>query len=281
MPTPLTKFWATEYWRTKVARTLNAEPSQARVPTEDVELAAPTLAEDTPTAGLSAASRFANAGVAMVGGSIASMPLTLVGTGIGVSALRNTTTRRELNNFQRQLAPVMGGEDVTYDSSSKGMPHYNPLTRTVVPGISSDKAILAHEYGHATGLGKNKAYRIANTGATMAGRLGGGFAPMVAAIDPDSTEARAMFAGLSQLPVLAEEARASWRARNALKQLGAWTPSARNKLLQAYSSYGINAVRLPLTTLAAGQLRRSLDEDSLEELRKAERAQARKNEQLA
>jgi hypothetical protein len=233
------KFWATTYMRIKTANA-RAEQEQER------ELPFGTKAPHT-IGGLVAAP-VAVTGLALANGAL--------GSGLSDS----TTTPQKLEDFRQKLIPVIRGQDVGYDRATNVEPHYNNMTHTVSIGDVKDKAILAHEYGHATGLAKNKLYRHGAMAARMASGLGN-IAPLVSAVSPDTTEAAALTAAALQAPVLFEEARASWRARNAMKQMGEWTPAARNKLLKAWGTYGTQAAVAPVVALAAGYTRRWLDRD--------------------
>jgi len=128
--------------------------------------------------------------------------------------------------------------------------------------------VLAHEYGHATGLAKHKAYRLGSLAAINLGRI---LAPVAGAYagyssDPDKTRLQAVGRGAAlgaagglaaNTPTLFEEGRASYRALRALRQSGVpWGDilKATGRVGSALGTYGFAGAALPAAFGAAAGL---------------------------
>jgi hypothetical protein len=190
-------------------------------------------------------------------------PALLLGTALasmipGIMFRRHLETAKqespeEYAAFKKRLLPVIGGDEaqLVADSTSKN-PHMNPWTKKVDDGGYRYKDVLAHEYGHATGLGGNAPYRSLSAVTRSLSSLGSLAAPLIAKKRPHLAVPLSAGVAASHVPTIIEEIRATKRAREAMEQTGDWTPESRNRLLGGLGTYAASALTATALPLIVG-----------------------------
>jgi hypothetical protein len=134
--------------------------------------------------------------------------------------------------------------------------HFEPATRTVRVSPDVTPGVMSHEFGHASGRavpGYFKSKALGHLSGLMA-------APLLYAVDPDSTAADVLTYGPSALfaPQLLEEGRASIRGFRGLRRAGGLRLAGKGVLSQlpAFLTYAAGAAAPIVTGHIVRHLRR-------------------------
>lgn len=150
----------------------------------------------------------------------------------------------------RKAMKIDPAVSVFRDQESHLSSHYNPTTKEVRVARKPSPYVLSHEFGHATG--KRLLPLIAADKLLRVGKLG--LLTSTAFTDPEGTLSKATpyLIGAAGLPLLAEEARASYKGLKGLKTIGRGKGAWRT-LLPALGTY---AAGTTLPAVAAEIIRR-------------------------